>query len=131
MKKIDSTIIKETEYIALIVLILSMLMQSVVLIAGIWNMTFLLGNILGFLAAVGNFFLMGLTVQKALTKDEDDAKKLIKASQSLRLLMLLGIAVIGYLLDEVFNPFMVVIPFLFPRIAVMLRPLFEKRGGKL
>ncbi len=130
MKKIDSTIIRETKYIALIVLIFSMLMQSVILIAGIWNITFVYGNILGFLAAVGNFFLMGLTVQKALTKGEEDAKKLIKLSQSLRLLMLLAVAVIAYLLGNVFNIFSVVIPFLFPRIAVMLRPIFEKRGEK-
>ncbi len=131
MKKIDATIIKETKYIALIVFIFSMLMQSVVLIAGIWDITFLFGNILGFLAAVGNFFLMGLTVQKALTKDEDDAKKLVKLSQSLRLLMLLAVAVVAYLLGSIFNIFSVIIPFLFPRIAVMLRPIFEKRGEKL
>ncbi len=131
MKKIDSTIIKETKYIAIIVMIFSMLMQSVVLILGVWNITFIFGNILGFLAAVGNFFLMGITVQKALSKGEEDAKKLIKVSQSLRLLMLLVVAVIAYLLDNVFNIFSVIIPYLFPRIAVMLRPIFEKRGEKL
>lgn len=128
MGKIDKTIIKETEYIALIVFIFSMLMQSVFLVAGIWNYKVLLGNILGYIAVVGNFFLMGLTVQKAVTKDEKEAKSLIKASQMLRLLMLLVVAIIGYLVP-VFNLFAVVIPYLFPRIAVMLRPIFEKRGG--
>ena len=62
-----------------------MLMQSVFLVAGIWDYKVLSGNILGYIAVVGNFFLMGLTVQKALTKDEKEAKQLIKLSQILRL----------------------------------------------
>ncbi len=128
MVKIDKTILRETEYIALVVLIFSMLMQSVFLIGGIWNYKVLLGNILGYIAVVGNFFLMGITVQKSLEKEEKDAKNLIKVSQTLRLLMLFVIAVIGYLVP-VFNVITVVLPYLFPRIAVMLRPIFEKRGG--
>lgn len=128
MGKIDKTIIRETQYIALIVLIFSMLMQSVFLVAGIWDYKVLAGNILGYTAVVGNFFLMGLTVQKSLTKEEKDAKNLIKLSQMLRLLMLFVVALIGYLIP-IFNVITVVIPYLFPRIAVMLRPIFEKRGG--
>ena len=125
MKKIDPTVIKETGYIAALVFIFSLLLQSVFLIIGKWDYTILTGNLLGFCAAVGNFFLMGLSVQSSLNKDEKDAKSLMKLSQSLRLLLIFIIVVIGYLLP-VFNTIAVVIPLLFPRIAVALRPLFAK-----
>ena len=130
MKKIDRTVIKETEYIAALTFVMSLFMQSVFLISGYWDYKVLLGNILGFAACVVNFLFMGITVQKALTKDEKDAKNLMKVSQSLRLLFLLVIAVIGYLVP-VFNILSVIIPYLFPRIAIALRPIFEKGSGKL
>ncbi|MBR4973741.1 MAG: ATP synthase subunit I [Clostridia bacterium] len=127
MTKIDSTVLRETKYIAAFVAVLSLLMQSVFLVAGIWNYTVLLGNILGFAAATGNFLLMGITVQKAVEKEEKDAKSLMKLSQSLRLLMMFIIALLGYMLPF-FNTVAVIIPFLFPRIAIAVRPLFNKEG---
>ena len=127
MKKIDSTVLLETRYIAALVFILSILMQSVFLIAGVWDIKVLLGNILGFLAAVGNFLLMGITVQSAVEKEEKEAKNLMKVSQSLRLLMMFLVALIGYLIP-IFNTIAVIVPFLFPRVAVALRPLFMKKG---
>lgn len=126
MKKIDPTVLKETGYIAALVFIFSLLLQSVFLIIGKWDYTVLTGNLLGFVAAVGNFFLMGLSVQSSLGKEEKDAKNLMKVSQSLRLLLVFVIALIGYLVP-VFNTIAVLIPLLFPRIAVALRPLFMKK----
>lgn len=126
MKKIDPTILKETCYIGAMVFIFSLALQSVFLIIGKWDYTVLLGNLLGFVAAVGNFFLMGLSVQSSLGKEEKDAKNTMKLSQSLRLLLLFVIALVGYLVP-VFNTLAVLIPFLFPRIAVALRPLFMKK----
>ena len=123
--KIDKTVIKETKYIASFVIIFSVLMQAVFLIIGKWDYTVLTGNLLGFVAAVGNFFLMGLSVQSSLGKEEKDAKNLMKVSQSLRLLLIFVIALIGYLVP-VFNTIAVLIPLLFPRIAVALRPVFIK-----
>lgn len=125
MKKIDPTVLKETSYIAAVCAVLSLLMQSVFLIIGKWDYTVLLGNLLGLLAAVGNFFLMGLTVQSALGKEEKEARRTVKMSQSLRLLMMFAVALIGYLLS-VFNTIAMIIPFLFPRIAVALRQFIKK-----
>ncbi len=126
VKKIDPTVLKETGYIATMVFIFSLALQSVFLIIGKWDYTVLLGNLLGFVAAVGNFFLMGLSVQSSLGKEEKDAKNLMKISQSLRLLLIFVIVVVGFLLS-VFNTIAVVIPLLFPRIAIALRPLFMKK----
>ena len=125
MKKVDATVIRETKYIAAVTLIFSVLLQSVFLILSLWNYTVLLGNILGVLAAVGNFFLLGLTVQSAVNKDTDDAKNTMKLSKTLRFLLLFIIAVIGYLLP-IFNTIAVIIPYLFPRIAIALRPILKK-----
>lgn len=126
MKKIDPTVLKETGYIAIFTFILSMLMQSVFLIISKWDYTVLLGNLLGYLASVGNFFLLGLTVQSAVEKEEKDAKNLMKLSSTLRLLMMFVVAIIGYVIPA-FNVIAMIIPYLFPRIALAVRPAFLKK----
>ena len=126
MKKINETVLKETLYIAVFTLILSVLMQSIFLIIGKWDYTVIWGNVLGFLAASGNFFLLGLTVQNAVLKEEKEAKNLMKLSQTLRLLLMFCVAIIGYCFS-IFNTIAVVIPYLFPRIAIALRPCFDKK----
>lgn len=129
MKKIDATVLKETGFIAAFTIILSLLMQSVFLIIGKWDYTVLLGNLLGYLAAVGNFFLLGLTVQSAVEKETKEAKNLMKLSSTLRLLMMFVIAIIGYVVP-VFNIIAMIIPYLFPRIALAVRPAFLKKDGR-
>ena len=73
MKKIDPTVVKETVYITAFTIIFSMLMQAVFLIVQKWDYTVLLGNLLGIIAVVLNFLLMGITVQNAVLKEEKDA----------------------------------------------------------
>ncbi len=125
MGKIDRTVLRETLYIAAVTLIFSMLMQSVFLVASLWNYTVLCGNLLGFFAAVGNFLLMGITVQNALGKDEKEAANLMKFSQRGRLFLLFAVALVAYLIPA-FDIIATVIPLIFPRIAVALRPLIIK-----
>ena len=125
MKKIDAAVKKETLYILLWVLIFSALMQAVFLIIGKWDYRVLLGNLLSGSASVLNFFFMGLTVQKAVTKDEKGAKATMKLSQLYRFLFIIIITVIGILVP-CFNNWTVVIPIFFPRIAILLNPLFNR-----
>ena len=125
MKKIDPIIVKETKYVAAWIIILSMLMQSVFLIIGRWNYTVLLGNIYSAFFGTLNFLLMGLTVQKALGKDEKDAKKFIRFSQLYRNIMLLLIMVLGVFVPF-FNTLAVLIPMFFAGIAVYIKPLVNK-----
>ena len=124
-KNVDPTVKKETCYIGLAVLILSVLEQAVFLIIGQWDYTVLLGGLYGAAIAVGNFFLMGLTVQKCLTLEPDEAKKRMKLSQQGRMLMLLVLCVIGGVLPF-FNIIAVLIPQFFPRIGVTIRGLTMK-----
>ena len=125
MSKIDATVQKETKFVALVAFILSLLMQSGFLIAGFWDYTVISGNLLGYVAAVGNFLLLGLTVQKAIGKEEKEIKRLVAFSQYGRLLILLLVALIANFVS-IFNLVATVIPFIFPRIAVMIRPYVKK-----
>ncbi len=128
MKPVDKAVRQMTLYVAGWTLVFSLLMQAVFLVGGWWHYTVLFGNLLGGTAAVGNFFLMGLTVQNAVQKDEKDAKQLMKASQSGRLFLLLGVAVIGAAIPAAFNLWATLLSLFFPRLAVMLRPLFKSGG---
>jgi MFS family permease len=132
MQNVDPVVIKETKYIALWTVIFSVLMQAVFLIVGYflpdyaWNWTVLTGNLLGVVAVVANFFFMALGVQRAMEKDPDDAKKSMRASSSGRMLGLFIVAVIGVVLD-CFHTVAVLVPMLFPRIAIAIRPLWDKK----
>lgn len=123
MQKVDKTVIKETRYIALFSLILSLLMQAVFLIVlRRFDYTVLLGNILGLIIGVGNFFFMGIGVQKAVEKQPDDAKKILRFSQTARFFAMFLLAMAGVLLSF-FNTASVIIPIFFPRIAIAAKQI--------
>ena len=77
-----------------------------------------------------NFFLLGVTVQRALeTGDVKAAKSKMKISQALRLIMLGVVAILGATLF-CFNLWATLIPMLFPRISLIIRGiLMKKKGG--
>ena len=129
LKKIDPTVKKETLYITAVVGILTVLMEAVFLILGCWDMKVLWGGLLGACVAVLNFFLMGLTVQKAVDKEEKEAKQLMKASQSGRMMMQLAFAAIAAAIPGAFNLLAALLPLLFPRIGVMLRGVIFKENN--
>ena len=89
MSRIDPTVKKETGYIAGWVLLLSAVMELVFLLTGHMDYTVPLGNLLGGVAAILNFFLMGWTIQRAVGLDEKAAAAKLKLSQLLRMLMLI------------------------------------------
>ena len=128
MQKIDKVVLKETAYIAVWVLIFSTMMQAVFLIIGKWDHTVLLGNIYSGIAVVLNYLSIGLSVQKALSKeDSKDAKQSMRLAGTSRMLTMFIVAILGVVLD-IFNTIAVVIPLLFPRLAIFVRPLCNKVG---
>ncbi len=126
MDKSRQIVITETKYIALITVLLSALMQGVFLLIGLWNYKIFISNIYSAFFSVLNFYLMGITVIKAVEKDEKEAKKFMKLSLNLRTLGLFVAVAIGVLIP-VFNVFGVVIPLFFPRIAIMLRAFIKPK----
>ena len=125
--KTDPTVKKETLYIASVTGILSLLLQAGFLVSMHWNYTVLLGNLLGAVTAVGNFFLMGLTVQNAVEREKKPAADLMKFSQNMRLLMQLVVAVLGFALP-CFNGYAVIIPLFFPFLPATISPLLKLTG---
>ena len=126
MTNSNSAVIRETKYILFFTLALSIPMQAIFIVLKIWDVTVLLGNLLSGGFAVLNFYLMGKTVEKAVQKEEKEARVIIRRSQSLRQLMLFVVVGIGALVP-IFNIWTSIIPLLFPRIAIALRPLFGNK----
>lgn len=85
--KIDKTVKKETLYLVSGMIILSALMEAVFLIIDKWSIFILIGNIIGGGVSILNFFLMGLTVQRSLSVEPEDAKRRMKVSQQMRTLL--------------------------------------------
>ena len=119
-KPLDPVIKKETVYVAVWVLAGCMLTQGVALLVGWWHWSVLWGSLLGGATAVGNFLLLCLMVQRAVTQTEKQAKNTVKLSQGLRLMMQGLILVLAASLS-VFNIWAAAIPLLIPRIAISLR----------
>ena len=128
MSKIDPTIKKETKNIALTVLILSALMESVYLIIGHWNLYVLFGNLLGGSIGILNFFLMGLGLQSALKKEEKDAKMTVTFSHTMRYLLMAGVIVLAVFVDF-FSLVPTVLSLFFPSVGVYLRTFILKKNG--
>ena len=125
--KIDKVVIKETKYIATFGVILSVLMQAVFLIIGKWHYSVLLGNLWGAAISVLNFFVMGLYVQKAVSQEEKEARQTVRASQSLRMFGIFVLAIVGLIIfKQTLARVAIVVPLIFPRIAIMIRPLINK-----
>ena len=124
--KVDATVKKETKYIAYFSFILSVLIQVVFVLLKSWDYTVLLGNILSLLVAIMNFYFMGITVQKAVVMDVNDAKKLMSSSKNLRTLGMFAAVVIG-VVAPCFNTITVIVPLFFPRIAISFRPLIKDK----
>lgn len=127
-ERIDPTVKRETLFIAACVAVLTALMESVFLVLGYWDITVLWGGLLGAFAAIVNFFLMGLTVQKAVGREPQDASKLMRVSQSMRMLMLVCFCALGAAAPA-FHLLATLIPLLFPRVGVTLRGIMLKKQG--
>lgn len=125
MNKIDDVVKKETKYIAYGTLILSVLMEAIFLILNKWDYTVLFGNLLSGAAGIVNFLLLGITIQKAVNKDGDAAKKVMHASRLYRMLFMLVVVIIGMSLP-CFSMWAVIIPLFFTRVIIAVRPLIDK-----
>ena len=133
--KIDGTVKKETAYVAIAEAILIAVMLAVYLIISKFTLNVLFAALTSGAVAVLNFFVMGLTVQKAVTVDDDsDRRKLIRASQLVRLLVM-GVVVIDCAVFPKFDIFALFIPLFFPRLFAQARGIYGavkdgKNGGR-
>ena len=128
--KIDPTVKKETLFVSIVTLILSMLMESVFLIIGKWDISVLLGNILGGGIGILNFFFLGLSVQKAVSTDEKKAKEIMKASHAIRFALIIVLLAVSLIFQSLFNVIATIISLLFATAGVYMRAIFNKDKKK-
>ena len=126
MSKVSPAVRRESLRVGLWIAGLSLLMQLTFLLLGRWDATVVWGNLLGACAAWANFFLMGLTVQKALGMEEKNRANLVRLSQTLRLLMQGGALVLDFTLS-CFHPLAAVLPLFFPQLPIRLRPIVDRK----
>ena len=130
MPDMDPAVKKETGYIAVWVLLLSLIMEAVFLLIRRWDLSVLFGNLGGGATVIGSFFLMAVTVSRAVASGKpDQAARRVKASAPLRLA---GCALVCVILIAVCktNLYATVIPLLFPRIGIAFRPMIDRKRGK-
>ena len=126
--RIDPTVKKETLYISIVTLIISMLMQSVYLIIGRWGISVLFGNVLGAGIGILNFFLLGLSVQKAVSEDEKKAKEIMRVSHTVRFAGIIVLIAVSLIFPKVFDIVATIISLLFASTAVFFRQIFTKKN---
>ena len=144
--KIEPAVQAETKKIAVGTAILTVLMIAVFLALRQFDWRVLTGAVLGYLATVGNFFAMAMTVQGVTnsmpvlprqeqeeTEETDEKKnaplsdeakqagKKMQASFVLRMLLIGAIAAIAVTQTQLFNPWAALLPLLFPNILITLR----------
>ena len=100
--KVQKAVLKETGHIAIGVLLADVLMCAVFAIVHKFDYTVVLGALLGTAIAVANFFLLGVTLQKAVGMKEY-ASKYVRQSYSLRMC---------------FHPIAAIIPLLMPQLVI-------------
>lgn len=114
--KIQKAIIDQTRSIAIGVIFLDVLMCLVFLIIGRFELSVIFGAVWGSLFAIGNFFFMGVAVQKAMDMGEN-ARKYMQRNYTVRMLVCVaGMAAAIYI--PFFHDIASLIPFLFPKIII-------------
>lgn len=154
--KVDPVVKKETKTMALGVAVLSLIMLAVFAFLKKLDYTVITGTLLGMAAAIANFFLMALSVQKSaekmnnvslpkaeetedgeeadetketpLSPEAKEAKKFMQASYTGRMLLLVLVAVIAVTVP-VFHPVACLLVLLFPRIVVYAVQLIRNKKG--
>ncbi|MBR4459384.1 MAG: hypothetical protein IKS31_10550 [Clostridia bacterium] len=125
MPKVSEAARRETLWVAAWTAGLCLVMHLVFILLKKWGIPVLLGSLLGSATAVGTFFWLAMTVQKAVGKPEKVARGILQRSQVSRLLIQGAVLAAGFAVSWL-DGFATMIPLFFPHIAVRLRPLWKK-----
>lgn len=121
--KVQEATKRETFHIAVGTALFALVMNLVFACLKKWELSVLWGTLLGGGWAVGNFFLLGLTVQRMVADpDEKRGKMMLQLSYSLRMLFTIGVVVLAIKLPGVNWPAAVIALF-FPRLTIFAMQL--------
>lgn len=133
--KLQKAVVDETRSIALGSLAGTVIMLIVFAVLRRLDLTVFLGALLGYIAAVGNFFMMALMVQKATTtelpgetEDERSARirRMVKLSYTQRRLFQ-GAVIVVAMVSPWFNWIPAVIELVFPTVTIYMRQLLIRK----
>lgn len=126
--KLAPSIKKETGHIATGVLAGDAVMLIVFAVLKRLDYTVVLGAVLGSAAAIGNFLLMAMNLQKAMD-DPDRARRLVQKSYTQRMLGMVVVMIVGFA-APCFHVVAVVIPFLLPSVTIKVMQLLGMYNPK-
>lgn len=122
MEKPQETVVRETRRIAIGEAVMLVIMYIVYAALGRFSLDVLLGGLVGGLYAVLNFFMLGMTVQKAAQIQPENAelaRMQMKSSYNTRMVGMLLVAVVAFALPFV-DGLAAIIPMLFPRLTILV-----------
>ncbi len=116
--KFDTEVKNENIKIAVGCLVCTVITMLVFVAIGYFDYTVLIGGVVGWLVAVGNFFFMSVGVVNALeTGDETAAKLKLRNSYIIRTLAVVVIIALSFYLDFV-NVIPIAVSIFYPRIVI-------------
>lgn len=122
---------RETAVISLGVAVCTAVMLVVYFLIGKFDVSVLLGGIVGALLSIGNFFFMALgtclAADKAEAQDVKAGQLLVRNSYMLRLVVLFVI-LFACAKSGLFNLFALVLPLVFIRPTLTIAEFFRKKG---
>lgn len=125
--KLNAVVKENFKKIALYNLGLTVIENAVFFAVGYWTSEVLFGSLLGYTATVINFLWLGLSVQKAMEKEQKSAQIYMQSTYNGRLI-LLAVFFAAAVFIPVFNWLAAVIPFVFTRISIMIINFVNKEG---
>ena len=124
---------RETGIVAAGVLLCTGLMVGIFAMLGKFDISVVLGGLVGALLSVGNFFFMAIGISLAADKAENqevNAGKLLVRNSYLFRLLVLAVILIACAKSGVFNIFALALPLVFVRPTLTVAEFFRKTGGK-
>lgn len=123
--KLDPIVKKETGYMAVGCLIGTLITAVVFLALGKFDLSVLLGCLIGYVMAVGNFFWMSCALSLALEEEEEASTQLkMKRSYVMRSVIMLGIMGASIVFDGI-HWVPVVAAVFYPRIIIFIRGIVQ------
>ena len=126
-------ILKETGIIAIGQLICAGAMMGIFALLGHFDLTVVIGGIVGIVLSLGNFFFMAvsadLAAEKAKNQDVKGGQAAIKSSFLLRLVVIF-VVMLAFAKSGLANAIAMVLPLVFVRPILTVAEFFRKTGDK-
>ena len=124
-------VLRETAIIAVGEAVCCGIMVGIFALVGHFDLTVLLGALIGFVLTVANFFVMAVGTSLAADKAQDQnvsaGKNLLRSSMGLRYVVLFVLLFL-FAKSGICNVFALVLPLVFVRPVLMLSEFFRKKG---